>query len=230
MVPTDAKIAKLTRDEFASLLAEYAQYPPEDMLPDSQTWGHNAATVLISKVRALPLANTIPSIADEMLQSHDYKRLWMGKSLAVARTVDLGILADALERAPGMEDLPASVVLDLKNTWAVAVELGRIAWSRVMRDSLSEVWAVPLIAAAFLNDHCYVLDHLPEILGDDPAVSMGRFGSAVESTLSTEEGKALQQELHAHQSQWGETWTQGLIDAVQWYLDNDRLAAGPVRW
>lgn len=230
LIPEDAEIAGLTRTSLASLLHTYAQYPPEDMLPDSQTWGHNAATALLSKVRALPLAAEIAGIADEMLQSHDYKCLWLGKSLAGAATVDLPTLAQALERAPRMEELPAAVVRDLKHTWASAVQLGRIAWNNSMRDSLSEVWAGPLIAAALVSDHAYVLEHLPELLGNDPAVALGRFAGAVESALRAAEGKALQAELRAHQGQWGAVSTKSLIDAVQWYLDNGSLPAGAIRW
>lgn len=226
LIPADDEIEKLTRDNLLSLLETYARYAPEDRLPDSETWGHNAASALVAKVRALPLGSEITGILDEMLQSQDEKHVWLAAHFAAAKTVDLR----ALERALAHPDLPPPCSFILHFLWAQAVELGRIPWNKAMRASLPEVWAGPLIAAAFVQDHTYVLDHLPELLGEDPPVAMGRFAGAVEDALSLEEGKVLQEELRARQGKWGEKWTDDLIGAIQWYIDNNRLPSGAVRW
>jgi len=230
MLPNDDEIAKLTREELVSLLTTYAQYPPEDMLPDSQTWGHGTAVSLWSKLRSLPIASEFDAIVDELLQSHDAQRVWLGTALVAGGTVNLQVLDNALARVPAMKDLPPDCMYKLRQTWAFAVAAGRIPWNDSMRDLLTQDWAGPLLDAAMVRDHLYVLDHLPELLDTPGWPPVSRFATAVEGNLSLEEGKLLQAELRARQEKWGEKWTDDLVQAIQWYLDNDRLPAGPIRW
>ncbi len=230
MLPTDDEIAKLNRDDLVSLLTTYAQYPPEDMLPDSRTWGHGMAGALWSKLRSLPIASEFDGIVDELLQSHDPQRVWLGTALVAGRTVNLEVLEQALARVPAMEDLPPDCMHKLRQTWAFAVAAERIPWNDSMRDLLRQDWARPLLDAAMVRDHIYVLDHLPELLDQPGWPPVSRFASSVEGNLSLEEGRRLQAELRARQDKWGEKWTDDLVQAIQWYIDNNRLPSGPVRW
>jgi len=212
------------------LLAGYARYAPEDMLPDSQTWGHSAAIELLNKVDKLPLAAEVPGIVDEMLRSSDEKRVWLGTTLAVAGTVGLDALERARDQAPKLKDLPAECLRRLHHTWASAVEIGRIPWEEAMRDLLPEPWATPLLGAALVCDHPYTMGQLPRLLGSDLGEAKGRFASAVSGQLRLEEVQSLVRELHAKKADWGEAWTNQLVAGVQWSIDHDSLAAGLIRW